>query len=194
MIKRGGSPVAASSAGGAVPSSASGSGSPHSVLPALRLLARRVRRDAPTAWLCDDFVLLSEFSEREGPVCVGAWPARAAQLLDCSEFVVRIMAVDAGRQAHDELGAFAGDSVRFCVYYCFGFGFALLVFHSPSSSHPSFLFLITPFLPHHTLPSSSHPSFLITTFLLHHTLPSSSHPSSILFDIVVARGHHWPCA
>ena len=84
-----------------------GSGSPlrrqDSALAGLAALAQRVRRDAASAWLCDDFVLvsadfsafhsglgrlthtcirqLSEFSEREGPVAIAAWPPNATRLV-----------------------------------------------------------------------------------------------------------------
>jgi hypothetical protein len=82
-------------------------------------LATELMRDAAeqnaaaSAWT-DDFVVLSEFSEHEGPIAVQLIPESAAQRVDVSDFVVRIMAVDVNRGSDSELGKFNKDSQVLC--------------------------------------------------------------------------------
>jgi hypothetical protein len=68
---------------------------------------------AAAAW-GDDFVVISEFSEHEGPIALQLLPASAAKSVDVSEFVVKIMAVDVNRGSDSELGKFHKDSQVVC--------------------------------------------------------------------------------
>jgi hypothetical protein len=68
--------------------------------------AMHVDHDSAAA---DDFIVVSEFSEHQGPIVVQVIPESMAAVLDLSEFVVKIMAVDVNKGS-DELGKFNRDS------------------------------------------------------------------------------------
>jgi hypothetical protein len=82
---------------------------------ALELAHDAAEANAAAAAWGDDFVVISEFSEHEGPIALQlVLPAYVAARVDVSEFVVKIMAVDVNRGSDSELGKFHKDSQVVC--------------------------------------------------------------------------------
>jgi hypothetical protein len=81
---------------------------------ALELAHDAAEANAAAAAWGDDFVVISEFSEHEGPIALQLVPPHMASRVDVSEFVVKIMAVDVNRGSDSELGKFHKDSQVVC--------------------------------------------------------------------------------